>query len=219
MWELEHLDISDFNPRKHYHSAALEDQIRESFNPLERFVCQMLETGEVPGTPGLAPKTIDPWKMITTSTGEQRMPVRCDDLFTDYQRFEKQFSKFPIDSRAFGKRIKKLVPGVKRKRHKVGEARFMSTSSPISRHAAPRLRRKMPSSSTNLTPMMGNRRHPCPISVPYVACLVVYHPKLKNVLKSMPCPMWLMFHMFFVPLRRRKILMNGSMPSFIFGFG
>jgi phage/plasmid-associated DNA primase len=117
MWELQRIDLSDFNCRKHYHTEALEDQIRESFSPLQRFVCHMLETGNVPSVPD-NPAQTKPWDCC-----DKGNCVDCDDFFKDYQRYERQFSRFPIDSRAFGKRLKKLIPGIKHMRTGSREAR------------------------------------------------------------------------------------------------
>ena len=98
MWELQHRDISGFNPRKHYHTEALDDQIRESFKPIERFVCELLEGGKVPCG------VYKPWDAKGSG-----LRVECDAFYADYRLYEAAYVKHPTDPRAFGKQLKKLI--------------------------------------------------------------------------------------------------------------
>jgi hypothetical protein len=107
MFELSNYSLTA-DPMTSRATAGLFDQVVESFHPAERFVWEMLKSGVISGQES-GFETAQAWP----EDGESA-PVLCSDLYDSFRRFEKDRAKHATSEDAFGRKLKQLIPGIRK---------------------------------------------------------------------------------------------------------
>ena len=104
LYDLQNMDISEYDLRKFPRTQALMDQIINSMSPIEKFWYECLSNGELP-------PYRHPWME----------PIECDTFYDEYNGFASKIGGHcKLSGIQAGKELKRLCPKVSRKRHTSG---------------------------------------------------------------------------------------------------